>query len=270
MRVVIRRCFISSGGLSNVRVVSAGDPFQVQHHIANMFPTFDVPQAETVGARKARIASKDETTRRASSATSHSSGSSTRNVKASTSKPEKSGWGWGSKKSKSKEIQEISTLPPVKKSPPVQEPEPEPEPELDTEPEPSIAPSSISPSQDWSASLAIRHQDAQRRPSPRSYQSDPQYPPAQQQQQRFAPPSRSLPSVPPAGALPQPPYPGPDLTPNLRGKCIDFAFIDLQRGSIAQNLSFWEAISKDPQFSEQRSATIEAQTEAARVKRGRH
>lgn len=211
-----------------------------------MFPTFDVPpqHAETVGARKARKAKEDGTTRRASSATSHSSGS----TRSSTKPVEKSGWSWGSKK-KNKEIQEISTLPSARKSQPVQE-EPAPEPELEPEPSPSPSPS-ISPSQDWTASLAYRHEEAQRPPAQRSY-TEPQHFPPPPQQYFAPPPSRSLPSIPPVGALPQRPSPGPDL--GLRGKCIDFAFV--YQSTTWQNCAKLRTLGSDQQRSAENSAKI--------------
>ncbi|KAF2035106.1 hypothetical protein EK21DRAFT_54940 [Setomelanomma holmii] len=84
-----------------------------------MFPTFDVPpqHAETVGARKARRAKEEETARRSSSATSRSSGS-THSAKANSAKSrtgdKSGGFGWFGKSSK-KGVQEISTLPSIKK-----------------------------------------------------------------------------------------------------------------------------------------------------------
>lgn len=178
---------------------------------ATMFPTFDVPpqHAETVGARKARKQKEDETTRRASSATSQSSGSS-RNVTADKPKSEKrSVFGWGSK-SKSKEIQEIPVLPSLKKP---EEPKPE--------PAPSIAPS------DWSAALEAPQYDVSRRPSQRSFPESH----SSVHQHRFPPPPRTLPSAPPSGALPPPPSPGPEAS--LRGMCLAFLFC---RGLICKPL----------------------------------
>ena len=166
--------------------------------IFKMFPTFDVPpqHAETVGARKARRAKEEDITRRSSSTTSHSSGSTTGNGRRQTSAnssgqrtTERSGFGWFGKSSK-KGVQEISALPPVKKSQPRMEPEPEPE----LESEPSVPVTSLH-----------AHRTAQINASHRFPQP---------------PPSRSLPLPPPSCALPSPPSLGLFSIP---GTCIDSA-----------------------------------------------
>jgi hypothetical protein len=184
-----------------------------------MFPTFDVPpqHAETVGARKARRAKEDDAGRRSSTATSQSSGSThsaTANSGKSRAGEKSGGFGWFGKSNK-KGVQEISTLPSVKKlPPPLQEPVP------DIEPFPPTAP------------LPPPQQDSHRRPSDRS-QSDT----LSLHPERF-PASldlRSLPSHPPTGALPQPPSPGLLSLPGMW--CIYRCFFifsvicRLQRGS---------------------------------------
>jgi hypothetical protein len=159
-----------------------------------MFPTFDVPpqHAETVGARKARRAKADDATRRSSSATSQSSGS-TRSVKhddaASSSDSrtvERSGFGSWFGKSSKKGVKEISPLSTVKNPPPPQELLIELEPEADLEnarPAPRTAPLELRPS-------------VHSRPA--SHRSDQE--PHALQPQCYPPPLRSLPSPPPSGA----------------------------------------------------------------------
>jgi hypothetical protein len=174
-----------------------------------MFPAFDVPpqHAETVGARKARRAREDDAGRRASTATSQSSGS-THSVAANSGKSragEKSGgFGWFGKSSK-KGVQEISTLPSVKKSPP-----PLGEPVPDIEPFPPTAPLPPPPPQQDALSLR-----ADRYPAPLDL--------------------RRLPSQPPTSALPQPPSPGLLSLPGTwrsdipwsRVRCSVFFFLPL-------------------------------------------
>lgn len=172
-----------------------------------MFPTFDVPpqHAETVGARKARRAKEDETARRASTATSQSSGSG-RSVRGNGSRPytatgdqkEKGGFGWFGKK---KGIQEITTLPSAKKNEIVEEteiPPPTPAPRTSPLPPPEL-------------------DQLRRQPS---YQSDRERDSLALQQPSYPPPMRSLPSVPPSNAsFPQPPSPG-HLSTFTTGTCF--------------------------------------------------
>jgi hypothetical protein len=153
-----------------------------------MFPTFDVPpqHAETVGARKARRAKEEETARRSSSATSLSSGSihSAKANSLHSKKQEKNnGFGWFGKSKKG--VQEISSLPSIKKSPP---PFPQ-DPVLDVEPIPPTAPLPPPPGEDL-------HRQTSNRSEPSTYPLRPEH---------FPPPSSALPSLPPSGALPQPP-----------------------------------------------------------------
>jgi hypothetical protein len=153
-----------------------------------MFPTFDVPpqHAETVGARKARRAKEEEATRRSSSATSHSS-ESIHSAKASSSTlagADRNGFGWFGK-SRKKGIQEISSLPSLKKPTP-----PSREPEAEIQPFPPTAPLPPPPVQD----LQRKHSS----PSEYEAHSDHFFPPQ-------PPPLRALPSRPPTSALPQPP-----------------------------------------------------------------
>ena len=153
-----------------------------------MFPTFDTQHAETVGARKARKAREEESTRRASSSTSQSSGS-TRDSKACNSsvKPAKTSiFGWGSKK-KNREIQEISPLSSLNKSQSSPEPAPVPVPVLEPEPAPQ--------------SPLIQEHFVGQVPSPTS--------------------------LPPFGGLPPPP-PSPGLEPSSRGTCLILTMILLQ------------------------------------------
>ncbi|KAL6703171.1 hypothetical protein ACN47E_010164 [Coniothyrium glycines] len=157
-----------------------------------MFPTFDVPplHAETVGARRARRAKEDVLTRRSSSATSQSSGS-TRSANANPRSLDKTGFGWFGKSSK-KGVQEIAVLPSKKPQPcksPPHHPHPPPHPhvrhshsrhpERDTEPDtaPDTAPDN----------------------DPVFTQHFPQPPPLT---------SLPLPLPPPSSALPVPPSPG--------------------------------------------------------------
>lgn len=152
-----------------------------------MFPTFDVPpqHAETVGARKARKAREDEITRRSSSATSHSSGSiaaangrrqTVNSSDAKTSEKSSGGFGWFGKK---KGVQEISTLPSLKRA--IETPIKQQELEPDVEPAPRTAP--LSPGALDGHSLRSEH-----------YHNPP--------------PSSTLPSLPPTTALPRPPSSG--------------------------------------------------------------
>jgi len=155
-----------------------------------MFPTFDVPplHAETVGARKARVAKEQEVAKRTSSATSHSSGSihSARATSNKSRAGDKSGFSSFFGK-KSKGIQEIQSLPSLKKSPPPAE-----EHDHDIAPCPPTAPLPRPP-----------QQDLYRQPSDQSVNDvhaiSPDYLPS--------PPLRALPSRPPTGALPPPPLP---------------------------------------------------------------
>jgi hypothetical protein len=189
-----------------------------------MFPTFDVPpqHAETVGARKARRAREDDAGRRSSTATSQSSGS-THSVAANPGKSragEKSGgFGWFGKSSK-KGVQEISTLPSVKKSPPPLE-----EPVPDIEPFPPTAPLPPPP-----------QQHAHRRPSDRSQHDTQSLHP-----ERFPAPldMRKLPSHPPTGALPQPPSPGLLSLPGMW--CTEYFFLS---GSAHRNVAVSMAQSR--------------------------
>jgi hypothetical protein len=177
-----------------------------------MFPTFDVPpqHAETVGARKARRAKEEETARRSSSATSQSSGS-IHSAKAHSSKSkaaEKNGLGWFGKSSK-KGVQEISSLPSIKRPPPpLQEPEPE------IEPCPPTAPLPPPPSQELHRKTSNRsdHDTVIHAISP---------------DHRFPPPLRALPSRPPSSALPQ--VPGSPGLLSLPGTLLHvlFCFYDL-------------------------------------------
>jgi len=147
-----------------------------------MFPTFDIPpqHAETVGARKARIAKEEETTRRSSSATSHSSES----TKSATVK--KSGTGWFGKSSK-KGVQEISSLPSSLSKLQLQK---QPEPEIrEIEPCPPTARLPLPPGQ----------RDTSRRSSSRANYEYHALPPMPYP----SPPMRSLPSLPPSDALPR-------------------------------------------------------------------
>jgi hypothetical protein len=160
-----------------------------------MFPTFDIPpqHAETVGARKARRAKEEETERRASSATSLSSGS-VHSAKVNSSKgrgAEKSGFGWFSKSSK-KGVQEITSLPSVQKlSPAPQEPEPE------IEPFPPTAPLPPPPTQ-----------DLYRKPSNRSDSDVHSLYPERHYPPPSLPPLRALPSRPPSNLSRPPSSPG--------------------------------------------------------------
>ncbi|KAH7070986.1 hypothetical protein FB567DRAFT_539064 [Paraphoma chrysanthemicola] len=178
-----------------------------------MFPTFDVPpqHAETVGARKARRAKEEETARRSSSATSQSSGS-THSAKANSAKSrsgEKTGFGWFGKSSK-KGIQEITTLPSIKKPQLIEEVEVEPE--IEIEPAPRTAPLPPPPL----PPPAQPQQFVQRQPS---HRSDHEYRTLHSQQQFPAPPpNRSLPARPPSSALPQPPSPGLSSLPDTLGR----------------------------------------------------
>jgi len=104
-----------------------------------MFPTFDVPpqHAETVGARKARKAREDDTSRRSFSATSQSSGSTHSSKRqdppglSDSRSGGKTGFGgWFSKSSK-KGIQEIAPLSTHKETQRQKEPALEPELELE-------------------------------------------------------------------------------------------------------------------------------------------
>lgn len=167
-----------------------------------MFPTFEIPpqHAETVGARNARRAKEEETARRSSSATSHSSGS----IKSATANSAKSrtgdknGFGWFGKSSK-KGVQEITALPSLKKAREQKQPEPQVQ---EIEPCPTTA-----------ALRTTRHERDLSKPSDRSgYDHHPlspeDFPP---------PPMRSLPSLPPSSALPQPPMsPGLLSLPGMR------------------------------------------------------
>jgi hypothetical protein len=154
-----------------------------------MFPTFDVPpqHAETVGARKARKAKEEETARRSSSATSLSSGSihsAKANSIHSKGTEKNNGFGWFGKNKKG--IQEISSLPSIKKSPP---PLPQ-DPVLDIGPVPPTAPLPPPPGQDL-------HRITSNRSEPSTYPLRPEHFPP--------PPLSALPSLPPSGALPRPP-----------------------------------------------------------------
>jgi hypothetical protein len=173
-----------------------------------MFPTFDVPpqHAETVGARKARRAKEDDTTRRSFSATSQSSGSthSSKRQDATSSSESRSGGksgfgGWFGKSNK-KGIQEIAPLSTCKETSRPKEPamKPESELELDQGPAPPTAP------------LDRQHQVSQRPVSQRSDQTSRRLQPP-----RFPPP---LPSPPPSGALP--PTPGMLSPVSIPGTCI--------------------------------------------------
>ncbi|KAL5119458.1 hypothetical protein ACEQ8H_002728 [Pleosporales sp. CAS-2024a] len=152
-----------------------------------MFPTFEVPpqHAETVGARRARKAKEQETARRSSSATSHSSGS-VHSTKASSSKSraEKS-TGFSFFGTKSKGVQEIQSLSFLKKSPPsIHETDQDIAPCPPTAPLPRLRPP-----------LHLSHDEVLAPPLD-------QFPAA---------PTRPLPSRPPTGALPAPP-----MSPELR------------------------------------------------------
>ncbi|KAH3915439.1 hypothetical protein HBI56_166480 [Parastagonospora nodorum] len=159
-----------------------------------MFPTFDVPplHAETVGARKARVAKEQEVAKRTSSATSHSSGSihSAKTTSNKSKAGDKGGFiSFFGKKSKG--IQEIQSLPSLKKSPP-----PAGEQDHDIAPCPPTAPLPQPP-----------QQNLYRQPSDQSVNDvhaiSPDYFPS--------PPLRALPSRPPTGALPPPPSTSPGL-----------------------------------------------------------
>ncbi|CAN9415921.1 unnamed protein product [Alternaria alternata] len=160
-----------------------------------MFPTFDVPpqHAETVGARKARKAREDDTSRRSFSATSQSSGSthSSKRQDAPSLSDSRSGGktgfgGWFSKSSK-KGIQEIAPLSTHKETQRQKERalEPELELELDQGPAPPTAP------------LETQQQAPGRPPSQRSEQASRTLRP-----HHFLPP---LPTPPPSIGLPPTP-----------------------------------------------------------------
>jgi len=160
-----------------------------------MFPTFDVPpqHAETIGARKARKAREDDTSRRSFSATSQSSGSthSSKRQDAPSLSDSRSGGktgfgGWFSKSSK-KGIQEIAPLSTHKETQRQKEPalEPELELELDQGPAPPTAP------------LETQPQAPGRPPSQRSEQASRTLRP-----HHFLPP---LPTPPPSIGLPPTP-----------------------------------------------------------------
>ncbi|PSN70730.1 hypothetical protein BS50DRAFT_545644 [Corynespora cassiicola Philippines] len=161
-----------------------------------MFPTFDVPpqHAETVGARKARK-EREDGARRASTSTSNSS-SSGRNATASKptansseSRTEKtSRFAWFGKAKEG--IQEISARPPTRKTDVVPESDPEPEP-LPLRSPPPRPPPPPQQQQLYEHSRPLHRVE--------------QNPSFVDQLERFPPPLKSLPSLPPTGALPLPP-----------------------------------------------------------------